>query len=773
MHKWKFWSVDELVKLKNFCQQTSNFKELKATSANQFEGRSWSSIESQVRRHPAWIEHFGKEKIIDQKIVSDDDNLGFSPEELEIKLKRLKQIIQKGPTTVTAISEDLAINVPKEDVWPLIDKLREQGYDIIEEKKKIYLKGKPAPEITPSLPPITKRERIEVLFMSDLCLGLKTQQSDLLATCLKIGEQREVFFNQIIGNLVAGKPPKGREEEFFLQTSEEQAEYVVSCFPKASFNTYLLNGSRELSFTKGKRETRIESLICQKRDDIRYIGDEKEVIPIGRRNAKVAITAAGGYQAYTKSYPLQGIIENFQEAVHYVFEHSEPFQAVIVGGLHSGILIPRQLPINKTRFNDFDGVAVPALHRISPSQVVSKRRGASPVLGCLVLGVNFEKGGEFKGFTYSFYDLTAYFKDKDYLEDPPLKENLSEEERKILLRLKKKPARRGELSNTIRKSVSYVEAVLEKLKNNGYEIFYNKTRKAYELKRGIKREFKSLDLSKLFTTKVKILATSDWHVGHKLSREDLIKKVMEIAEEKKVDLITNSGNLFEGVDSYSGQAQWLYEHGADAQRRKLLQILPKSEIPMLLISSPLKEHDGVFWKWGHDIVYTFVEIAEFHGYRVVYLGNLQKIPEDYQKSSQGRFKYEGVLFDLQHPKGGLPYGQTYRLQRRIESLVSVMDLVSGVKVTFVGHLHRAAFMLYKGMAGFLVPSLQETTEYITALDKIGELGVWVIELAFDEYKNLTKVELEYIPFEPKAQMDALLDLDSLMEKWMKEKIRKK
>ena len=74
-------------------------------------------------------------------------------------------------------------------------------------------------------------------------------------------------------------------------------------------------------------------------------------------------------------------------------------------------------------------------------------------------------------------------------------------------------------------------------------------------------------------------------------------------------------------------------------------------------------------------------------------------------------------------------------------------------------------MLFKGVAGFLVPALEETTDYITALDKMGELGVWVAELAFDDKKNLTKVELEYIPFEPRINVNNVLDLDGLMRKW--------
>ena len=137
------------------------------------------------------------------------------------------------------------------------------------------------------MPSLTKRNRIEVLFMEGPCFGLKTQQGDLVATCFAIGEQREVFFNVVLGNLVAGVPPKAKRDEYFLTTVDEQAEYVISHFPKASFNTFLLNGSRELTFrNKGER---IEALICSERDDFRYVGDERAFIPIGRNNAKVAI----------------------------------------------------------------------------------------------------------------------------------------------------------------------------------------------------------------------------------------------------------------------------------------------------------------------------------------------------------------------------------------------------------------------------------------------------------------------------------------------------
>lgn len=784
----KRWSQEELKLLEQICKDCLTRVEIIKKFRGTYPDRSYGAVSHQLKRHKEWVVYLNPEEPQTAKEVSRliVEGLDLSPEELEKKLSRILKILLSGASTVTAISEDPIINVPKEAVWPLIDKLRERGYEVVEERRKVFLR-RPWKDVKHGLPPLTKRNRVEALFMEGPSLGLKTQQGDLLATCLKIGEQREVFFSVILGNLVAGSPIKGREGEYFLTTADEQAEYVSSHFPRVSFNTFLLSGSRELSFSK-KGES-IEALICSKRDDIRLLkkeeggAEELVVIPIGRNNAKVAI-ASHTAQAYTKSYPLQGIAENLQENVRYAFERSEPFRALIVGGLHSGILIPRQLPIHHERYNDFDMVAIPTLHRATASHVIGKRRGASPVLGCLILGSNFTEQGEFTGFTYAFYDLTAYFKDKDYLEDIEVSEALSPEAQKILSHLKKKSATRGALSRLIGRAIKKdqnnnnvpaeqpdtslsVEEAIEELNAAGFKVIFDELRKVYRLlERRLRKEFKPLDLERLFQTTVKFVLTSDWHIGHKGERPDLIKKVFEIAESRKVDAIVCAGNVFEGAGSYEGQHQELLYHGSDTQKDRLLEILPKSKIPLILISSPIKEHDRVYYvRSGHDIVRQFVRDANMLGYRVVYLGG-----------PHGTFSRNGITFDVQHPKGGLPYGQTYRIQRRIEMLVSTMeDLIAGPKATFIGHLHRAGFLLYKGMAGFLVPCLKDAPddEYITALDKFAELGIWIVEFSFDQFKNLTKAELEYVPFETIHQEKRHIDLDQLYEEWGKEDNKQK
>lgn len=788
MKSYRFWSEQELEELEKFCKgqefnsRTDAARKFKETHP----GRSLHAIRLKLLEHPEWIRirirtadapAYSEEEKPSEKPRLLEDHFGVSPEDLESKVPFLLEILKQGPTTISAISEDPRINIPKEAVWPLIDILRSRGYDIVEEKRKVWWR-RFWKTIDRSFPPLTKRNKIEILFTEGPCFGLKTQQGDLLATCLAIGEQRGVWCNIMLGNLVAGLPSRTRIPEFFLFTIDDQAEYVISRFPKASFNTFLLNGKRELSFRKvSKGGGYIESLICPAREDIRFLGDEKAIIPIGRNDAKVAIVSHEA-QGYTKSYPLQGIAENFQEAYTYMFEHSEPFRGLIVGGLHTGILIPRAFPPHPDRYNDFDKVAIPTLHRL-PLQSVSRRRGASPELGCLVLGAKWNEEGEFTGFTYAFYPLTAYFKKDDYLEDVPANECLSADARKVFERLRRGPARAGELSRTIGRAIKKsgsnrdlgqdesskndkvlsVEEAIEELRKAGYEIVFNDVRRAYELSgRQLKKKFKPIPLSILFKKKSRFLLTSDWHIGHKGERPDLIREVYRIAEENTVEAIVHSGNLFEGVSSYRGQHRDLIAHEIDEQRKRLLEIIPKSPIPLIVIASPLHEHDRAPYAYsGHDVVETFSEIAQLKGYPVVYLGG-----------PHGAFEWKGVKYDVFHPRGGMPYGKTYRLQRIIEELVEhMLSLAEGERATFVGHLHIATFMLFKGIAGFHVPALKDAPEdeYIRSLGKMGQLGVWVVEFAFDELNNITKVELEYIPFEPLAERFRNTELKTFLEQW--------
>lgn len=653
--------------------------------------------------------------------------------------KSILLLLKKSSQTISSLAEHLKI--PKEDVFPVIDGLRLRGYDVVVEQgveqSRVVLRREPAEGELIILLPITKRS-IKFLVLSDVCLGLKSQQSDLLATAYKIGEEEEVFFAMIAGNLVAGKPPKNKERDYFLTTAEEQIGYAVSMIPKAPFKTYFINGPRELTFKDKDDGRNVGEVIASFRPDLAYCGDRKTTFDIGNKGYKVVLVHGGNETAYTKSHTLQGVEESFQEAVNYAFEHSEPFQLVLLGGINSYIDMPRRLPIACRKYNDFDSIALPGLCRATGSEKAKKKRHASPVLGCVIITLEFDKEGNLGQIVRDVRDLTAYHKNDDYLENLEFLPQLTEEERTVLEFLKNKPRRRGEISRLLKKFDSYVDELIERLRQHGYQIEFDVAGNAFRLMRNFKKAAQSLDIKKFYAKSLKVAAIADTHLGHEKERPDLLAKAYEIAEEEKVDLITHSGDVFEGEDAYRGQVRELIFHGADKQRDHGLAVWPKSKITTMIVRGTSHELE-FFKKCGHDIVDTFVRMAPLYGlYNLKYLGDHKGIVEK-----------NGIKIELVHPKGGIPYGITYKLQKRIEHLVEIIS-PSDAKIMLCGHLHLATTLIHKGLVAFLVPCLEDQTEYLSEKDLIPYLGMWIFEVFCDELDNVTRLVTKYIPFEPKA-----------------------
>lgn len=717
------WTAEELKKLQELCKESRSFADLKEKAKDAFGDRQWGGIRDQARHHKDWIAHFGNE------------------EKLLIFLRQE----DKRPKSFDEISK--LLDIPKEEIYPLRDVLAEGGYDIEIKESYVLLKSDPAGAKPVKVSKITSNV-VKVLVLSDLCFGIETQQPSLVETAYKLGEEAGVFFAIICGNIVAGKPPKGKEEEYFLQTYEEQLAYVIKHLPKASFKTTFINGPREMSWLKATGEN-IGKALAEAREDLSYRADLKANFRIGKKEKTIiAVMHAGEASAYTKSYTLQGVAENLQEAERYVFEHSDPLQMVIIGGAHTIIRDPRRYPIKKTRINDFCKVAVPSLYRVTRSQAVSKRRGGSPVLGCSIISFELNDDGSLKSLPVcEFYNFTSYFKENDYQDsDNGLSDKNITEQEKNLLDLLKKPRRLGALARMLGISGEHIETIITDLKNKGFAVLYDDASKSYRWLRPLKETFQPLDIKQFYAKTAKVLSFSDTHLGHKHERADLLKEVYDIAEAEKVDAIFHSGDVFEGEGAFRGQLRELTYQGADDQRDHALEIWPVSKIPTFVIMGT--SHEKIFLdKCGHDIVNTFTRLMRSEkGANITAL-----LGEDGITESRGVVDIKGIKFCLDHPSGGIPYGKSYRSQKLIENLVSEMELTDEAKILLEGHLHVAFFMLYKGMAGFMDACLEEKTKYIEAKGYTPWLGCWIIEVVVDQYENITKIVPRYIPFESKKR----------------------
>ena len=736
----RIWSTKEKEKLEKLCKECKSFADLKKKSKKIFPKRTWDSVQTQAYQHKDWIKHFERKP----------------PSILSAKESKLPEILKDGPKTLKEIS--VALDIPKEEVFPIRDKFVELGYDIkIEKGPKetiVSLVSEPSPN-QKRKEKIKKPEKItsnviKVLFLSDICFGLKTQQPTLLETVYKIGEEEGVFFAVIAGNIVAGRPQRGKEKDYFLYTYDQQLEYAIKHIPKASFKTTFINGPRDLSWETDEGGSNIGEALAKARDDLSCKDDLKTTLSIGiKEKVKIGIMCVGGSDPYTKSYTLQGISENLQEAEYYVFEHSDPLQMILIGGMHTALLDPRRFPPKKTRINDFDKVAIPALHRIPPSLTTTRKRGGSHVLGCVIVSFELDDEGYLKNPPLcQFYNLTAYFKENDYLLsiEESVDKSFDQEEHNLLNLLDNKPRRKGSLSRRLKISEKHVDEIVQKLNKKGVAIFFDDSSKSYYWQRPLQEEFKPLDTSQLFIKKAKVVSMSDTHLGHKHERPDLIEKAYDTAQAEKVDAILHSGDVFEGEDAYKGQVRELAYIGADSQRDHGLEIWPASKIPTYFIMG--SSHEKVFLdKCGYDIVSNFVRLANAEKkFNLVALEALDGI-----SGSRGVVDVKGIKFCLDHPSGGIPYGRSYRPQKLIENMVSDMELFGEAKVILCGHLHVSLFMLYKGVAGFMVACLQDKTKYIEAKGYTPWLGIWVPEVNMDQYENITRIVPKYIPYEPQKK----------------------
>ena len=161
----KIWSKKEKERLENLCKICKSFTELKEKSKKAFLKRTWCSIESHARKHKDWIKHFEKK-----------EPLIFSKKE-----RKLPEILKDGPKTLKEISD--ALDVPKEEIFPIRDKFAELGYNIeIKKNSKetvVSLVSEPSPDKEKREKPAKITSNIiKVLFVSDICFGLKTQSRE-------------------------------------------------------------------------------------------------------------------------------------------------------------------------------------------------------------------------------------------------------------------------------------------------------------------------------------------------------------------------------------------------------------------------------------------------------------------------------------------------------------------------------------------------------------------------------------------------------------------
>jgi len=635
----------------------------------------------------------------------------------EAEEKLIKRLL-KGKLPLEEDSKILDIS--KRSILPRINKLRKLGYDIVIIGDKVALIRTPEKGKRIVLPEI-KDSVFRFMVVSDTLIGSTRSQMTLLCTAYEIGRKLGVRYVLHAGNFVIGRTSV-ISQDVFLDDFDALVNYGVEFYP-TGLKTYVIGGPSDLTWKKKGRN--IVRVICEQREDLRYMGDLEQVLEICPGMLAALIHVRYDTTVYTKSYSLQGIGEQYEQAIRYMLREGEDPVIVFLGGCGTHLYIPR--------INGRHLVALPSLCGRLTTQRTRKKRSGDWSLGFVIVEVNKET----KEVKFDFRDLTAYRIKDDHLEPPEILASLNKEEKRILETLQEGPAGLGRLSGRIDKPKHHVEEVIESLIKKGYNIGYDRARKRFYLERDIwKRKFHPLPSTVFKGSKAKFAVSSDPHIGSRESQaKKLLPVVYETARREEVDVIAFCGDIFDGAGAYPGQQNELVCFTADAQRKLGEKNWPKeTKIPTVLIRG--SSHEKTFLdKCGHDIVGTFVELMRLKGNKMIYL-----------KGISGVSRIRKIWYQLLHPKGGIPYGLSYRVQRIIEALVSAINKYGDkrIQTIFVGHLHQSMFMIYKGIAGFLVPCLQKQTEYLKGKGLIPMLGMWIVTIETDKKGNIIRIVPKHI-----------------------------
>ena len=211
---------------------------------------------------------------------------------------------KKHSPQVDKVAKDLELE--EYQIYGLIEMLKQRGYlfDVLDGKvvKIKPLKENDIYEIPSNL------EHLKLLLISDTHLGSKYDRLDILRYLYRKAEEIGVNYVLHSGDLtegVSGRPQQLYELRECSYTG--QRDYVVKNYPKSDIPTYIIAGNHDLWWIK-KCGSDIVKDICDRREDLHYLGSDCEDLRIGK--LRIRLYHGNGGSAYAKSYKLQKYLDS-------------------------------------------------------------------------------------------------------------------------------------------------------------------------------------------------------------------------------------------------------------------------------------------------------------------------------------------------------------------------------------------------------------------------------------------------------------------------------
>ena len=671
--------------------------------------------------------------------------------DLEIKLELSRLIQRPGGVQVSTAAKKFhchstrILRIANQIDWPIkldedhlmVDTARHSGGGQLKLGTKIF------------------RPSLRIAVISNPHLGQKNQQLGLIKDFIRdFGSELDMVI--VAGGLIAGQPKVGEENHYFLTTFDEQIDYFVQNWPKLPKGKkyYILNGPSDLrswqtvvenpdnGMTSVRREPKdVAYALCDQRSDFVSLGSYNNEITITGTNNSILLwhTRREDKSIYTIGYPHQNIRNSLRQANRA----RKGSQAIIVCGYHVVYASPEHTEVQT--------FAVPSM--ISPIKSLDlEKRSISPTIGITIFDVPATADQPFK-LVPKFIRLDPYVTTNDWQAWPDTSK-LKPDPLKVVQALEQKgELRAGEIARVIlQRETPYAKTILKKLLDDDI-LEYDSLSRLYRLATIIRTSWiPVVEFPKLIVKTDTDLYAADLHAAALTEYGHMIWDMLKIARAKGIKRFGMAGDLFEGTRHFKGHAQEIYlPAGMGMQRELVIYLFKQAKEQGLLdgiewIGMISGQHDQDATKSdgsGHDDVAMLV--AELNA-------QVKNIFE-YLGQNYGSYELNGIKVKMVHPSGGLPKGDTYRIQGFIEDLNSPTDVLS------LGHLHVPTFVIYQGVVGVQCGAFKGQDNYLAAKGKYPGLGFWTVTYGRDNQGNIVTVSPIFWRLKPARSKTITLTAD--------------
>lgn len=236
------------------------------------------------------------------------------------------------------------------------------------------------------------------------------------------------------------------------------------------------------------------------------------------------------------------------------------------------------------------------------------------------------------------------------------------------------------------------------------------------------------DLSHLMSgNSVTFAVVSDTHFGSNKTAHKSLSNFYDYVQSLGIQTVLHVGDLSDGY--YSNRPTSLMEQDA---------IGFQSQLNMLVKDYPRREGITTYCISGnHDATHSrngFANIGESLGMMrddIIYLGH------NYAKV----WLTDKLDVSLIHPTDGSSYSITHKLQQVIERNTSRRS-----KLMFQGHYHKMAFIRFRDIYGWAVPSFQRQTDFMQDNNLTSEVGGLIITVKLNDNGDILSVNTEYVDY---------------------------